>query len=227
MDVVQDYERQIDEVKQKLQQKQIDLSAQVEVNADTSETEEDIRQLNIQLDALEKGYQASLTVEGVDEWKQKIADLQQEIANKKIQLGIDPTKAEYSINQLEAMLSQLQKDYKDGIRINISKEEYVSTVEYLQQKIKDKKIEMGLETGPAENSIAALEAKISDFKKQYLNGTLVITPEVYDEQIKAMEKELQDKKIKMKVIVDPTVEKVKELDTSYTNIQRTEKKSSF
>jgi chromosome segregation ATPase len=86
---------------------------------------------------------------------------------------------------------------------------------------------MGLETGPAENSIAALEAKISDFKKKYLNGTLVITPEVYDEQIKAMEKELQDKKITMKVIVDPTVEKVKELNTSYTNIQRTEKKSSF
>lgn len=74
----------------------------------------------------------------------------------------EPTYAKESLSDLEAQLSKLQKDYKDGLLPDLSKDNYKKAVKLLEDRIKDKKIELGLEVELPEGSLEKINKEIQD-----------------------------------------------------------------
>lgn len=72
----------------------------------------------------------------------------------------EPKYVKGSLSDLEAQLQKIEKDYKDGLIPITKKDEYEKTVKELQQKIKNKKLEMGLEVKIPENSLKAIEEQL-------------------------------------------------------------------
>lgn len=140
-----------------------------------------------------------------------------------------PKYAAGSLTDLETQLSSLKKDYKDGL-LNISAETYTKTVKRIEDQIKKKKVELGLEidTTPVAGSITDMEDKLSKLKKNLQDG-LVPQDKIEETkaQIKKLEKDIENDKIKLGLEVDPKIAKIDELKKEFDKIEFTPKISSF
>jgi hypothetical protein len=126
--------------------------------------------------------------------------------------SIDSKEVEYatgSLTDLENKLSDLQKKYKDGV-LKITPEQYKAQVDDLEKQISNKKIELGLEANPdivkdlEEESLTALNERLSKLKKDYEDGIIKITPEDYKRQVRELEEYISKKRIKLGL--DPYVD---------------------
>ena len=80
-------------------------------------------------------------------------------SNKSI---VKPEFAKGSIAEMEAELSKLKDDYRKGWKVNMNKSQFLSEVNKLEDRIKKKKIELGLEPEIPEGSLQDLEDKINE-----------------------------------------------------------------
>lgn len=67
-----------------------------------------------------------------------------------------------SLTKLEKKLDELKSKYKDGLLPKLTPDEYKKQVEDIEKQIKDKKIELGIDTEILEGSLAKIEKEISD-----------------------------------------------------------------
>lgn len=108
------------------------------------------------------------------------------------------TKVEYakgSIADLEAQLSKLQTDYKNGLLPKLSADDYKKKVDQLTKQINDKKIKLGIEL--SDEAKKALEIQKENAKKlekaneefNKINTTYDDKPSSYDSAIKKAEQD--------------------------------------
>ena len=116
--------------------------------------------------------------------------------------------AAYSLTALEAGLSDLQKKYKDGLLPNLSKEDYLKQVDELKTQIENKKIELGIELPKTE--FDEIAEKIKTLKANQLRVETRLDPQQYQAELKRLENEEHELKIKAGIEVEPSaIEKLK------------------
>lgn len=113
---------------------------------------------------------------------------------------IQPVKG--SLTDLEKRLQDLQKKYKDGL-IKLTPEEYKTEVTKIENKIKEKKIKLGLELYVSDNSLSTVSSKL----QKYTEKLQVLDPEKdlqeihkIGNQIDALKK--RQNKIKLALAID-------------------------
>ena len=152
-----------------------------------------------ELDDAGQKYQS--TLDEVREEEKKLNELGIKTENS----PIDTKELDYaagSLTDLENKLSDLQKKYKDGV-LKITPEQYKAQVDDLEKQISNKKIELGLEANPdivkdlEEESLTALNERLSKLKKDYEDGIIKITPEDYKRQVRELEEYISKKRIKL------------------------------
>jgi len=121
--------------------------------------------LEAKLQKLQKDYKDGVIKITPEDYKKKVDDLEKQIKAKKIELGIADFD-DKSLADLEDKLSNLEKDYKNGI-IKITPEDYKKQVDDLKKEISDKKIALGLEPYVPEGSLEDLDRKINDLEAKY------------------------------------------------------------
>ena len=137
----------------------------------------------------------------------------------------EPTYAKESLSDLEAQLSQLQKDYKDGLLPDLSKDNYKKAVKLLEDRIKDKKIELGLEVELPEGSLEKInkdiqakqadlnlavdnesrqkiQKEIDDLTKQKHDIEITLKPVVQEKDIEDIEAEISEHQINVQTNVN-------------------------
>ena len=77
---------------------------------------------------------------------------------------VEPEFAPGSLAEMEAALSNLKDDYRKGWKVDMNKSQFLSEVKKLEERIRKKKIELGLEPEIPEGSIQDLENKINEKK---------------------------------------------------------------
>ena len=114
-----------------------------------------------------------------------------------------PTYTAGSLSDLEAKLSDLQKKYKDGL-INITPEDYQKQVQELQEKIKQKKIDLKLDFEVDPDSIKGLEERMKKLQENQNsnNVALHLDTDTYYREMADLTKQLQDKKISILTELD-------------------------
>lgn len=88
------------------------------------------------------------------------------IKNNKV--TVEPEFAPGSLAEMEAALSNLKDDYRKGWKVDMNKSQFLSEVKKLEERIKKKKIELGLEPEIPEGSLAYINKQISN-KQNDLN----------------------------------------------------------
>ena len=121
--------------------------------------------LEAKLQKLQKDYKDGVIKITPENYKKQVDDLEKQIKAKKIELGIADFD-DKSLADLEDKLSNLEKDYKNGI-IKITPEDYKAQVDKLKKEISDKKIALGLEPYVPEGSLEDLDRKINDLEAKY------------------------------------------------------------
>lgn len=81
---------------------------------------------------------------------------------------VEPEFAPGSLAEMEAALSNLKDDYRKGWKVDMNKSQFLSEVKKLEERIKKKKIELGLEPEIPEGSLAYINKQISN-KQNDLN----------------------------------------------------------
>ena len=114
---------------------------------------------------------------------------------------VEPEFAPGSLAEMEAALSKLKDDYRKGWKVDMNKSQFLSEVNKIEERIKKKKIELGLEPEIPEGSIQDLENKINE-KKHSLKLA------VDDNTRREIQKEIDDlvkKKNNIEIGLKPTV----------------------
>ena len=170
--------------------------------------------LEAQLSELQDQMKKGTLVIDITDAKKKIAELQGQISAKKKELGFDsgssskrrggggssqPKPRKGSLTYLENQRSNIEKGLKDGT-LKISTTEAQHKIEELQDKIRNKKIELGI---IVPGSLSDLENRLSELQTKYKNGVLKISPDDYDKQVRDFEKQIADKRIELKIDADP------------------------
>lgn len=119
-----------------------------------------------------------------------------------------------SLADLEQRYSTYQKDYKEG-HSKDSQEEYLRKVEEFETKIRDKKIELGIEADL--DTIPGLEKEIKRLKEKYSQGLLTISPEEAEETIKTLEARLKD--MKVQAHIEPSPDSVTAMEKTLAKLQ--------
>ncbi len=133
-----------------------------------------------------------------------------------------PTFESGSLSDLENQLSDLQKKYKDGLKPNLSAEDYKKEVKRLENEIESKKIELGIIPKPAgpgsleyiskqisekENALKLavdnesrqnIQKEINELKRQKDEIELVLKPVVEERDIKDLQDELNQHQLDVK-----------------------------
>ena len=149
--------------------------------------------LENQLSNIENGLKDGTLKISTTEAQHKIAELEDKIRNKKIELGII---VPGSLSDLENRLSELQTKYKDGV-LKISPDDYEKQVSDLEKQISDKRIELKIDADP--KSVVGLENQISKIRSDMENNRLKIPVDEALKQISQLENELRDKQIEIGV----------------------------
>lgn len=120
--------------------------------------------------------------------------------------------AEGSITALENKLSELKKKYKDGLEL-ISPEDYKKRVADLEQQIKDKKIEMGIEPKVDKSELQKLEEQLKKLQDNQISGSVTLSADDYKKQVKDLQDKIKQEKIRLGVdlSVDNLDKKLKDL----------------
>ena len=220
----------------------------IKVDADTTPAEEtytddSLTALETKLSNLKKRYKDGLLKILPDDYKKQVASLENEIKRKKKELGIKfteggtgrtgsssktttatkPTYADDSLTALETKLSNLKKQYKDGL-LKILPDDYKKQVASLEDEIERKQIELGIKLVPVDGSVSQLEAQLSKLQDQYTKGLIQIDPESYKQLVESLEEVISDKRIKMGIDPDPKDDLDKRLNEIITE---SSKKTSF
>ena len=114
---------------------------------------------------------------------------------------VKPEFAKGSLAEMEEELSKLKDDYRKGWKVDMNKSQFLSEVKNLEERIRKKKIELGLEPEIPEGSIKDLEDKINE-KKHSLNLA------VDDNTRREIQKEIDDlvkKKNNIEISLKPTI----------------------
>ena len=88
---------------------------------------------------------------------------------------------------------------KDGT-LKISTTEAQHKIAELEDKIRNKKIELGI---IVPGSLSDLENRLSELQTKYKDGVLKISPDDYEKQVSDLEKQISDKRIELKIDADP------------------------
>ena len=121
--------------------------------------------LEANLQKLHNDYKDGVIKIAPEDYKKKVDDLEKQIKEKKIDLGIADF-YDQSLADLENKLSNLENDYKNGV-IKITPEDYKAQVDKLKKDISDKKIALGLEPYVPKGSLEDLDRKINDLEAKY------------------------------------------------------------
>ena len=114
---------------------------------------------------------------------------------------VKPEFAPGSLAEMEAALSNLKDDYRKGWKVDMNKSQFLSEVNKIEERIKKKKIELGLEPEIPEGSIKDLEDKINE-KKHSLNLA------IDDKTRRDIQKDIDDllkKKNNIEIGLKPTI----------------------
>ena len=128
-----------------------------------------------------------------------------------------------SLTALETKLSNLKKQYKDGL-LKILPDDYKKQVASLEDEIERKQIELGIKLVPVDGSVSQLEAQLSKLQDQYTKGLIQIDPESYKQLVESLKEVISDKRIKMGIDPDPKDDLDKRLNEI---ISESSKKTSF
>ena len=134
-----------------------------------------------------------------------------------------PTYTDDSLTALETKLSNLKKQYKDGL-LKILPDDYKKQVASLEDEIERKQIELGIKLVPVDGSVSQLEAQLSKLQDQYTKGLIQIDPESYKQLVESLKEVISDKRIKMGIDPDPKDDLDKRLNEI---IAESSKKTSF
>lgn len=123
---------------------------------------------------------------------------------------VEPVKG--SVSDLENQLSDLKKKYKDGL-VNISPEDYKKRVADLEQQIKDKKIEMGIEPKVDKSELQKLEEQLKKLQDNQISGSVTLSADDYKAQVKDLQDKIKQEKIRLGVdlSVDNLDKKLKDI----------------
>ena len=114
---------------------------------------------------------------------------------------VEPEFAPGSLAEMEAALSKLKDDYRKGWKVDMNKSQFLSEVNNIEERIRKKKIELGLEPEIPEGSIQDLENKINE-KKHSLNLA------IDDKTRRDIQKDIDDllkKKNNIEIGLKPTI----------------------
>ena len=114
---------------------------------------------------------------------------------------VEPEFAPGSLAEMEAALSKLKDDYRKGWKVDMNKSQFLSEVNKIEERIRKKKIELGLEPEIPEGSIQDLENKINE-KKHSLNLA------IDDKTRRDIQKDIDDllkKKNNIEIGLKPTI----------------------
>ena len=104
--------------------------------------------------------------------------------------------AEGSLGDLEKKLQKLKEDYRNGWDPNLNSETFLQQVNALENQIKAKKLEMGIDFMPG--SLEALEEDIAKLKRDYNKGWRPdLNSKTFNKELKKAERAIRNKKIEL------------------------------
>ncbi len=107
-----------------------------------------------------------------------------------------------SLEDLEKQLTDLQNKRKKGLLPELNTEEYIEKVKNLKTNIEKKKIELGIELPKTE--LEEISEKIDTLKANQLRVETRLDSQQYQQELKRLENEEQEIKIKIGLEVEPS-----------------------
>ena len=184
--------------------------------------------LENKLSDLKKKYKDGIIKITPEDYKKQVSDLELQIVQKKLEMGIDVQFMPGSIAAMEDELSKFKDSYTKGFKPELSKEEYLKQVKELETEIKNKKILMGIEPEIPDGSLKKIDDELSKLQAE-LN--LAISDESrtkIQEEIDKLSGKRREIELKFKAVVDKkSVDDVKKYIEDQKSEAKEEKKYSI
>ena len=167
--------------------------------------------------------------------KQQFDELQQQISGKKLELHMDTTAAEGSIENLQQRILELLGQQNE-LKLHLDTDEARQKVQELDTEINSLYEQMASQSAPltvsteaAHQSLQAMQAKLQAMQNEVsVNVTLDDDALVsMVKEINALQKEIKDRKITLGLETDPSVKELENLGKRAQEAMQPKKQSSF
>lgn len=152
-------------------------------------TDGSLSDLEAKLSELKKKYKDGLISITPEDYKQQVSDLEKQISDMEIALGIKPQLDDNSLAALENKLQTLQADQKSG-KIQLNADDFKEQVADLEKQIKSKKIELGLSLDRDELDKQFHELKSDPKLSSFEMAVGVDKPQGIEEQLEAVAQQM-------------------------------------